>query len=507
LNTNAEKLQPVPISRKRATALLVIGGYINTGILIIQGLLLVPLYLHFIGAHLYGLWMASGGILGMLGVLNFGMGNLLVQRVANAYGQQNLPKSGAYFINGMLVYLGIATIFVLTGMLFSFNLTALLHVPASNQEILMQCFQLAALATGIGLLNECLRGFAQALLRPVFSMVAIALSRILGIAITTILLFNDASLWAIPVGMLLTEILILMAGLMQTVTLFRELRAKVSIDSGIIKEFFHVGGALFMARLGHALSKESDPLLITLFLRPEVTTAYMLTRKAADILFQILSIIYGSTHAAFSNLAGQGNDAKTGIVAIKLLSIIFILGLIGFVSYVGMNYSFVSLWVGKAFALDQQIILFIGLAFFISSLRNMVLQILNGFGEYHHTSLIIVLEGVGKVVLASLLLGFFGVISVPLSMVMASVIAIVFLGIKLKDRVQLKFTHHNFSKAILLVLILFGLAEIVAYSYASPSWLMFVSVAGIFVLVTSIICALLNWTAFRALIKVYPNWA
>lgn len=499
---NANKLS-ASVSRKRATVLLALGAYVNTGIVAVQGLLLIPLYLHFIGAHLYGLWMASGGVLGIMGALNFGFGNLLIQRVAHAYGQQDLPKVGAYCINGIFVYFVIASIFIIVGMLLSFGLMGFLQVSAGSEEILTYCFRLAVVAAGIGIFNECLRGIAQALLRPLFSVISLAVFRILGIAITAFLLFEEAGLWALPIGMFVIEVFVLLTALIQTATLLGSLHIKLLMDGDIIKEYFHVGGALFAAKLGNALSRESDPLLITIFLRPEVTTAYMVTRKAADLLFQMLGVIYGATHGAFSHLAGQGDDGKTGEVATKLLTIVFLSGLISFATYVGMNYSFVTLWIKKAFALDQEVILLIGMAFFANSLRNMVWQILNGFGDYNYTSLVIFIEGLGRIAFAAVLLNFIGVIGVPLSFGIASVLSIVILGIKLRHRIQLKIDNHVFSKALVVTLMLFVLGEMVAHSYEpGGSWSIFAFRAVVFVLVASAMCALFYWSMFRTLIKL-----
>jgi O-antigen/teichoic acid export membrane protein len=503
LNTNAEKLQPVPISRKRATAVLAIGGYVNTGIQIVQGLLLIPLYLHFVGAHLYGLWMASGGILGMLGVLNFGIGNMLIQRVANAYGRQDLPKAGVYFVNGMLVYLIIVFIFMIVGLFLSFFLPALLRVSGGINLQLRGCFQLAVVAAGAGIVNECLRGFAQALLRPVFSMVAIAVSRIIGIVITTVLLFRDAGLWAIPVGMLVTEIMILIAGLVQTLTLFRELRARVVLDAAIIKEYLHLGGAMFIARLGSALSRESDPLLITLLLRPELTTAYMLTRRAADIVFQMLSVVYGATHSGFSHLVGHGEKERIATVATRLLIMVFFSGLVGFITYVVMNHSFLALWVGEAFALDKWIIIGIGVAFFASSLRNMVWQVLNGFGEYQYSSRVIFLEGIGKILLAAALLNFLGMPGMPIALVVSSIISMIALFVKLQSHVKLSVKSRDSAYAFAIAIILFVLSGFYASMFHPVSWVMFVLLSGVVVFGVSMLCALSNWPMFRALIKDY----
>jgi O-antigen/teichoic acid export membrane protein len=341
------------------------------------------------------------------------------------------------------------------------------------------------------------------MLRPLFSMVAIALCRILGIAITIILLYKNIGLWAIPIGMLIAEICILIAGLYQTVALFRELRAKILIDRGIIIEYFQVGGVAFMARLGSVLSRESDPLLITLFLRPELTTAYMVTRKAADIVFQMLSVAYGASHSVFSHLVGLEDNGKTVQVATSLLVFVYVSGLVGFVTYIIMNHSFVTLWVGETFALNQDIILAIGLAYFVNSLRNMVWQVLNGFGEYQYSSSIIFMEGVGKMLLAAVLLKFIGILGVPLAFAITSMLSLIALIVRLHNYFRLQVSKREQVGAFAITLLLFTLSWFYANMFQPISWVMFVLLSGGVLLVVSMACALSNWSLFRALIKSY----
>ena len=50
-------------------------------IAIIRGLLFIPLYINFIGVRLYGLWLASGGVLVWLTMLDLGLGQGVAQRV------------------------------------------------------------------------------------------------------------------------------------------------------------------------------------------------------------------------------------------------------------------------------------------------------------------------------------------------------------------------------------------------------------------------------------------
>lgn len=502
MNSYSKKLQE-PVNLKWASALLALGGYTNTGIMTVQGFILVPLYLRFIGPHLYGLWLSSGGILAMLGVLQFGIGNMLIQRVAHAYGQQDLPKAGAYFLNGMFVYLVITSVFVALGMMLSFCLGMFKVVGGSEKE-LVRCFQLAVLSAGVGIVNTCLRGFAQALLRPLFTVITLAAFQIVGAAATIFLLYRGAGLISIPVGMLAVEVLAFISGAVQAMRLFRGLCAKVRIDRGIIGEFFRVGGALFFAKLGNVLSRESDPLLITLFCRPEMTTAYMVTRKGVDVFSNILNVLNVSTFCTFSHLVGQGDKAKTREVAGKLLAMIYLLGLVGFVSYVGLNHSFVSLWVGKAFALDQSIMLLIGMAFFAGSLRSIVVQVLNGFGCFNFSSEIVFIEGLGKVLLSALLLYVFGLVGAPMALLATSCMSLIVMGFELRSHISLCITRQNVLMISVIVVALFGLGEAFAFLHEPVEyWWKFAYHAGVLILAVSVLCILLNWVPFQKQIREY----
>ena len=248
------KLSSAP-SRKRATVLQAIGGYVNTGILTIQGLLLIPLYLNYIGAHMYGLWLASGGILGMLGLVNFGVSSLVIQRIAHAYGKRNLVKAGAYYINGVILYLCICLLYGLVGWLVSLWLPEILMVTGENAELLRHCFQLGAVAMVISIFNECLRSFAQALLRPLVPMASIAVGRILGIGGTVLMLLYGFGLWAIPAGTLIAECVVFFLNLFHSSMLFRQLSTKVKFDLNIIREYMQISPALLMARVGGTLSQ------------------------------------------------------------------------------------------------------------------------------------------------------------------------------------------------------------------------------------------------------------
>ena len=485
-------------SRKRTTILQAFGGYALTGINIVQGLVLIPLYLHYIGVHIYGLWLASGGILGMLGLMNFGIGSILIQRIASFYGKKDLPQVGIYFINGMIVYIGICLLLGLVGWIISLWLPEILTAIGNDSDLFQQCFQLAVVAAMLAVFNECLRSFSQALLRPIIPMMAMVVGRIVGIGVTIWMLFDGFGLWAIPVGLLVAESLTLLLNVFNALGLFRRLGVRVEFKKSVIKEYCKTAPVLLMATAGNKLSQEAEPLLITVFLSPEVTTAYMITRRAADIVFQMLNVVTGSTMGTFSHLVGSDNRDNVRNAASKLLFINFSLGVVGFATYVGMNQTFVSLWVDESFALDQTVILFIALGFFARAFRGLLGQMLYGLGDFTYTSTVIMLEGVGRIFMASALLSLLGIVGVPLAFVLSCLLPILILGRRLKTELTMQFHLFSTTRLMFSGAILFGLVtSLVQIKLPIDSWVGFSLYLGVLLLSILIIYILINWAKFR----------
>ena len=470
----------------------------NTGIVIIQGLLLIPLYLHFIGVHNYGLWLASGGMLGFLGLVNLGISSLMIQRIARAYAQQNLPFVGAYFINGAFIYLCISLLYITIGWFASIWLPLVLKVTGEDAELLRHCFQIAVVAMAIGVFNECLRSFSQAILRPMIPMISMVVGRIIGICVTIWMLFNDFGLWSIPVGTLVSESVIFVLNMVHVLGLYWKLEFRMNLNRTIITEYMKTSPVLLLARVGDTLSKQSDPLLITMLLSPELTTAYMVVRRAADMVFQLFGVIVGSTMGAFSHLAGSGDIDKTSSVARKLLIFSFSVSVIGFATYAGSNQAFVSLWVSDALVLDQNIIIFIALGFLARSFRGMLWQMLYGLGDFSYPSIIIFLEGIARISMVLWLLSVLGLIGVPIAFTLTCLVSIVPLGLRLRKVLAMRFNLSSMARLLFSAVVLFGFSIMLAQLEIDiDSWIRFA--LYLFVIITGalFIYASMNWARCR----------
>lgn len=464
----------------------------------------MPMSIHYLGAATYGLWLASGGILGMLGIINFGISGMLVQRIASAYGKNDLRKAVAYFINGLVVYFVICILLGAVGFTLSLWLPQLLDVDGDQASLLKKCFQLAVVAMTLAVFNECLRSFSEALLRPAIPQAGLAIGRISGIGVTVSLLLEGYGLWAIPMGTLISECIILMLNILNSMTLCQGLRERPRIDGTLIRDYLRSGSVLLLATTGNKFSKESEPLIVTLMLGPETNTAYMVSRRAADIVLRLLSVIVGSSRGAFSHLAGGVDFVRAGQAAQLLLMISFSLGAICFSTYVGANQTFVGLWIGEEFALPQEVILFIGLGLFASTLMSMVQQLLYGLSDFLWTSSVIFLEGVFRIALAVWLLQIIGAAGVPIALTVSCLLAFLVLGIRLSAHLQLPLSTQAIIKNIFLTTVVFSGGFYVSHMLVGiKSWGDFALSLTLIIGTTSGIFVLLNLTKCREAYEAY----
>jgi len=487
-------MEAIP-SRKRATLLLVAGGYANAALSIVQGLLLIPLYLHYLGPTIYGYWLASGGMLAMLALTNFGVVSMLIQRVAQAYGRQDRQLATDYFLNGTFVYLGICLLYVMLAWIISEFLSDILSIHGDQSILVQGCFQVAMFAMAMGIFNEVPRSFAQALLRPVFTLVSLVICRLLGIVVTVVLLIKGYGLWAIPVGAVVAEGTVLLLNTFDIVRLLHMLGGHFSLRVDIIKEYLRTSPALFMARLGSTAAHESEPLLITMFLGPEVTTLYMVTRKAADMLYQLMNQIVGSSMGTFSHLASEGSKQKTAHIAKLLFGIVFFLGFIGLSIYVVANQDFVRLWVGDEYVVDGWMSILLGVGFFLLILRSMLWQLLFGMGDFVWTSVIVLCEGFGRTLCAVILLSWVGVLGVPVALITGCALSTGLLAYRIRRFLPLSVSSGSMIR-ILFSLITAALAcfAIGQWGIHVTSWEMFAGQLLLYTLIIVSVFLMFHWS-------------
>jgi len=115
-------------------------------------LISVPLTIHYLGTERYGMWMTISSVIAMLAFADLGMGNGLVNSIADAYGRDDRAAAGRYVSSGFFLLLGVSVLIVV---LFSmgygfvawsrvFNVTSELAVREAGpaMAVFVLCFSL-----------------------------------------------------------------------------------------------------------------------------------------------------------------------------------------------------------------------------------------------------------------------------------------------------------------------------------------------------------------------------
>lgn len=470
-------------SRKKSVLIQAVGGYINTAISITQGLLLLPIYFKFISFSAYGYWVTIGSIVALLGIINFGLGSVVIQKISKFYAKKDFEKVGLYFINAQFLYCVIVMIFLIVGYVLSFWLQNILSYDDVKSELFLQAYYMALITAALAIISNSVKSFTQALLVPQFAVYSSIISRIIGILLTIIMLFNSIGLLAIPIGMLITELLICLTNFAYAYKQYKKLKIKASLDKNIIFEYLSLSPYLFLLMIGDLLLNNSFPLIITTFLGAEMTTAYTVTRKAITVILQALNVFNASLIAPFSNLVGEGNNEKTKNISVIIVGSSFFLSLITFGTYIATNSIFVSLWISEKVVLPQSVIFAMGGGALFYAMTRLFRSLLFGLGEFKITSIMVFFEGIAFIIISLIIIKFFGIAGVAIASLLASFLIALVLGYRLVIKLQINASKTTVIKEIFMLIFVLAFIEFVVQfqqsSLSNFALLSLVSIIGI----------------------------
>lgn len=425
---DAPAAEPAPAapgrSRRRGALVMLLGGYANLLLLVVQGLVLVPLYLRELGSETYGAWMASGDLLGWLAVLDMGISGISGQRMAAAHGRGEHRVIGDYFGTGLAVQALLVLVLTALAILASPLVPGWVRLEGTAGTQLAACFAVAGLATGLGLMGNVVTALALSTQRMVFVNLAIFGSGLAGLGVTLGLLLSGRGLWALALGMLArTGLMLVLVGAHAAYVLRRDLGVRARVRREVVREFSGLSAVSVLVMLGNTLVGRSDAMLIALFHGPQTVTLYVLTRRAAEMLSMFLARIGGAVYPGFAHLVGSGDDARAAGVMAQVARLYFCAAVPAVALYMALNRSFVELWVGPGQFAGQPLTVFVGLNVLFVGWAALVLYLSGAAGLIARAGLALFLEAVVRVGLALLLLSLWGIPGLPAAGVVTTAVS------------------------------------------------------------------------------------
>ncbi|WP_269523422.1 MATE family efflux transporter [Coraliomargarita parva] len=340
-----------PARRKRSVVWLIAGGWTTNAILIVQGFLLIPLYLHFLGERLYGFWLATGGLLAWLSMADLGASAVTLQRCAAAYGRKDFSTVASYFWHGLCV-LAVVVVVVIAGMAYiSRHMLSWLVIDPEYHSIIRTCFMIAGLGVVLRLCNDFFGNFAIALQRSQIPVAARAIGDILGlVTIVVTLTLLDFGLYALVSGVIVRGGITFVANLFNTLWILYSLGEGVSWSNATLMDYVKTTPSVLAAKSSSQFARNLPPVLLARFVGPEATVAYNISLRVLQVaqgfVNQALSGIYSAcSHFFFDEAVSREKERET----LKRMIRGFIVSCFVFgTGFAFLNQGFVSLWTSDA---------------------------------------------------------------------------------------------------------------------------------------------------------------
>ena len=378
---------------------------------IIQGLVMVPIYLKYIPLHIYSFWLATGNILAWIASTDPGLTVVLQQQVADAYGKKDFTKVKRLIGGGLMFSFIVLILAVSFGVVASFNLPELLNITLmEDREILLGAFTIAIFGTslmifsfGIAAINAGLQGsIAVGLINMSVNITSILL--------TFILLKFGFGLMALSISLLFSGVCYsLFQGTYLLIRVYRE-KIRASFSFAGMTELARLLSYTFISRAMSTIASNIDLIIVSRFLGPESVAVLALTRKSSELSREFINQPTVAFQPAVSHAKGEGNEKKLSEVLTRLIRIlIWALFLItgGLITF---NESFIALWVGQQFFAGDEINLIICISLISVMIYSCLSQLCFALGDVKGTSVVMAIQSVAFILISIIGTYYFGLL-------------------------------------------------------------------------------------------------
>ena len=277
-------------------------------------LISVPLALHYLGAERYGMWMTMSSLVAMLSFADFGIGNGVVNAVANAYGRDQIGEIRGYLSSGFFVLSAIAAsvllIFSLAYPFVCWYCVFNVKLPDAQSDsgpaltVLIICF---ALAIPFNVVQRAQMGLQKGFTASLWQ----CFGSVLGlVGVISAIHFRAGLAWLVA-GLAGAP---LIASLLNSLVFFgwqqRELAPSFAYVSraGILR-VAHVGMLFFLLQIMVTLTFTADNIIIAQLLGATAVAQYSVPEKMFSAVSTVLTMMLMPLWPAYGEALARGDRA------------------------------------------------------------------------------------------------------------------------------------------------------------------------------------------------------
>jgi O-antigen/teichoic acid export membrane protein len=425
---------------------------------IINGVLLVPLYLQYFSVGTYGSYLSSGNIVGMLGLLEGGMSFVLTQKLSGCYGKKDLSEFSKILGSGLLISISIVSFLMLIGLAFFPFIADWVKAEPSEYRNIQYAFLFSAMGAGLNIFFHNISSVFQAILKVTISGYANLISTIAGITVTLLGLKFGLGVVSIAFGLFtkgLVGILILIIALKNVFK--KEKFQRIQVDKLHVRDLINSVLPMFGGGIAKSLVANSQLLIITNFINPTSSAVFFITGRIFIVCDSLLAPVGSSIFASISQIVGEGNKilVKESIVNIFFIFNVFSIFILS--STFILNSTFITILLGEDKYGGNLLSLFLCINMLFYTRFNFLSINLYALGVFGKTVMYDVFGGIVRLVIIFSLINSIGYIALPIAEFLSTTFLLgyflnklIFRKIELKRHEIYKFI---FSGGLLVVII------------------------------------------------------
>ena len=282
---------------KTGPGIIAIGVYGTLIIEIFQNLFFLPLYISAFGKELYGEWLATGGIVGILAFADIGISSITIQKTAVVLRNNN--RIGIFKVLGTSLSIILLFLLFLSFALYqgAHLIIGFIDINADNIEIIKLSFKVSLIGTALSLVNNVLDGFLCTIKREYSAKSNQIIGAVFGFFYLLFSIYYNPIILIIPISVILRYLITTMLNCRIVISEFYAAKSDNQniylFSKELAIEYVSIIPNLFASKLITTLNNGIESVFITKYVNPATTAMLVINKKVASFIRSILDRIGG----------------------------------------------------------------------------------------------------------------------------------------------------------------------------------------------------------------------
>ena len=410
-------------SRYKASIYNYLFNSINTVVMIVNGIVMVPIYFHYMSVSTYGAWLASGNLVAMIGLLESGFSSVITQKMAAAIGigdkKEYLILAGSNIMTAGLI----SVMIFIFGSCFIPYIADIVNTDSESTMDITIAFTLSLLSSAIAVLVSLLGAFPQVWQETKQVGIINTIVNIVAIGVMIISLIIGGGVISLALGYLARSSLNL---IFQGWWILKHWKMR-DIESPIynFKSSFLLFKECFyplIARVSGVLMGQSQSFVLAAFMAPALAAIYDITSKIMICTYGFVGIANGSFFAFLSITFGKNDRHELNRVVGNIIQYFTMSVVAVFIFGVCFSKFIIYYWVGLEKFGGDWLLLLIGVSMFVNQYKVFFNNLLFSSGNIKKSSIIDICSLLLYFLMIFTTIKYLQVYSIPISLLLTNAV-------------------------------------------------------------------------------------